>query len=196
MKYIVTALLFCVQTAFAQQASKNITIYGTPTTDSARKALEGYDTVFVYSAFPLPEGIPSCEDARPRMYPAQQNDDYLHEERFDSVYHVVIFDHIATRKMLNVFIPSLNDPNANLCGVNLNLKNPVTGQVVVFHDVFNWMNNKQKQIFNTNREVHNLWGFSSGVKAFPVKLYHVPTGKDFTFGHSELKIYFRDLKME
>jgi hypothetical protein len=194
MKYCIILFILMAQAVSAQNSGRTITIYGTPETDSARTLLAAYDTVFVYAKYPLPDNIIPCDKVKARMYPAQQNDDYLHEERFDSIYHVVIFDHIATRKMLNVFIPTLNDPQANLCGVNLYLTNPESGQVVVFHDIFNWMNNKQKQIFNTNREIYNLWGFSSGVKELPVKLIHVPTGNDFSFGHTQMKLYFRNLK--
>ncbi|MBC8047020.1 MAG: hypothetical protein H7Y00_09515 [Fimbriimonadaceae bacterium] len=192
MKLFIYLLLFCTQSLFAQKDA-SITLKGTPQSENERKDLEKADTIFVFSKYALPDSIIPCDKITTRMYPDQQKDDYLHEERFEGMYHVVLFDHIVTRKMLNVFLKTLDDPNANLCGVQLILTNPNTGQVVVFNDIFNWVNNNGKQIFNVNRELKNLWNFSGGAVAFPVKLIHTPTGRDYTFGHSELRLVFREL---
>lgn len=177
------------------QAS-NISIYGTPQSDSGRNALKQYDTVFIYAAFPVPDSMPPCGSINKSIYPSQNHDDYLHEERFSSLYHVVIFDHIVTRKMLNIFLPTLNDSSANLCGVRLFLENPDTHQVVVFSDIFNWMDDHGHQIFNTNRELSNLWGYSGSTVVFPVKMIHVPTGTDYTFGHQGLSLHFENMQPE
>lgn len=188
MRSAVTCILLFAIMHHLHAQSGNIILHGTPGSDSARKALSLYDTVFIYAAHPLPDSIVPCNAVTKQMYPAEQRDDYLHEERFDSLYHVVIFDHIVTRKFLNILLPGLQNSKAELCNVTLTLQHPATKQVVVFYDIFNWMNNEGEQIFNTNREVHNLWGISGAVVVFPVKLYHSPSGSDYTFGHTELKL--------
>lgn len=153
------------------------------------KTITSGDTIHIWSR----QDTPDCEKLTPRGYPKQEPDDYLHEERFDGMQHIVIFDHIVTRKMLNVFLPQLNDPDADLCGVQLILTNPYTQQVVVFYDIFNWINKNGVQIFNANRELADLWGFTGSKETMLVKMVHVPTGTDYGFGHSQIILKFTGL---
>lgn len=134
-----------------------------------------------------------CGDINTLDYPNQLPDDYLHEERFTGLEHVVIFDHIATRKMVNVFLPTLDNPDANLCGVDLWVKNPQTGQTHRYKDIFNWEGNGG--IFNLNEELSALWGFhsSDGVVSFPCHLKHMPTGLSYDFEHEDIAVKFFEL---
>lgn len=190
-----TLMISCNQDTTVTQLSRtnNITIFGTPQTDSGRNRLLGYDTLFIFPTAPVPEGIPPCNALQADWYPSQHEDDYLHEGRFRGLYHVAIFDHIITRKMLNIFLPELNNPDADLCGVRLTLVNPSTGQVAVFYDIFNWVNDDTMQIFNLNQELHNIWGYDSGVILFPVHLIHLPDMVDYTFDHQYASIHFDGL---
>lgn len=181
----VIVLLILFNNLWAQNTAAPLTIQQ----DSAYTIISKGDTVFIAS---VNEKI-ECGKISPRGYPKQLPDDYLYEERFDGLKHVVIFDHIVTRKMLNVFIPTLNNPDADLCGVKIIVTNPHTGQVAVFYDVFNWIDRSGKQIFNMNKELHALWGFSGTKEKLPVKLYHVPTGTDYSFNHTEMTLIFKGL---
>ncbi len=141
------------------------------------------------------EAVP-CNEVAPRYtFPDQNPDDYLHEERFEGMNHIVIFDHIVTRKMIMVFIPTTNNPDANLCGVQLIVQNPITGQYVVFKDIFSWIDENGKPIFNLNKKLYYLWGFDSGAVALPIFLTHLPTGLSYNFptkysDHREVKLMF------
>lgn len=193
MKTFFYLLSFIFSTGLSAQNASVITLYGTPENDSSRTLLVQYDTIKVYSPAKLSDASIACSNITPRTYPEQHPDDYLHEERFEGMDHVVLFDHIATRKILNVLIPTIKNPDANLCGVDLQLTNPETGQVVIFYDIFNWVNKNGKGIFNTNKEVYNIWKFDVPKMNLPVKMTHIPTGSDYAFGHEVIKLKFLDL---
>jgi hypothetical protein len=140
-----------------------------------------------YSIAP-PKVIHDCSilpDAN--TYPSQQSNDYLHEDRFTGMPFIVLFDHIATRKHINIFFPAYYDDHPgvphdlNLCGVNEYITNPQTGQVVCFYDSFNWRDENGENIFNTNKKLWLLWGFHTGNVTFGVARIQTSTGIDFTF---------------
>ncbi len=160
------------------------------------------DTLYIYRKHELEEAyyVP-CDSADSRGYPEQEFDDYLNEWKFADTYHNVIFDHIVTRKMLNIFIPEINDSlravgitdTLTLCYVNIEIQHPVTGQVAVFHDIYNWVNDDLKPIFNLNMELHKLWGYKDAIIAFPINSTHMPTGRNMDFEHEYVTLNFNGL---
>ncbi|MBC8172517.1 MAG: T9SS type A sorting domain-containing protein [Chitinophagales bacterium] len=115
------------------------------------------------------------------IYPGQVYNDYLHEERFAGLPFVYIFDHIGTKKLLNVELPLLEDPNVNLCSVNIAVTHPSSGQVALFGDVFNWIDENGANIFNLNKKMYFLWGFDDGEQTFVISILQDSTDYDFTF---------------
>jgi hypothetical protein len=115
------------------------------------------------------------------IYTDQHEDDFLHEERFIGKPLVFIVDHNGTRKIYHILIPSTGDTTITTCDVQLTLTNPVTGQVVVFDDIYNWIDENGRNIFNMNKKMYFLWGFDSGNVDFPAEMLQLPTGIDFTF---------------
>ncbi|MFN0276249.1 MAG: MopE-related protein [Chitinophagales bacterium] len=153
-----------------------------------------------YTVLP-PQIINDCTYNPPvSIYPVQVNDDFLNEWRFEGLPFILIFDHIATRKVFNLFLPRLNDPNVNVCNVNMWLTHPVTGQVAQFNDVFNWQDENGKNIFSVNKKVSFLWQIESGVWSFPIDFVQDSTGYDFTFeayypGHDDADLSFNGIEM-
>lgn len=115
------------------------------------------------------------------IYTDQHDDDFLHEERFIGKPLIFIVDHNGTRKIYHILIPSTGDTTLTTCDVQLTLTNPVTGQVVVFDDVYNWIDENGRNIFNMNKKMYFLWGFDSGNVDFPAEMLQLTTGVDFTF---------------
>lgn len=107
--------------------------------------------------------------------------DYLHEELFDGYPFTILVDHYGTRKIINTLMPYLEDPDANVCSVNLSITNPSTGQVVIFYDEYNWIDENGRNIFNANKKIYFLWGYDSGTYVFPTDAVQDGTGYDFTF---------------
>lgn len=114
-------------------------------------------------------------------YPAEGSDDYLHEEIFEGKQCVYILDHIITRKLWTILLPTLGDPDADLCSVRIWITNLSTGQVVMFDDVFNWLDENGKNIFNLNKKMYFLYGFNAGQRQFKSSQIQLTTGYDFTF---------------
>lgn len=129
-----------------------------------------------------------CAEQKSTGLPDQNGDDYLHEERFEGMEHIVLFDHIVTRKMINVIIPEAENPAVNLCNINLTLINPETDESVTFYDIYNWVDDEGKPIFNTNKKVYQLWGFSEGKMEMPVDQIHAPTGEHLDHGHTTINV--------
>ncbi len=171
------------------------------TADTLRFASEAQFEAFLRThgkrSYPVQSGTGRPCNALPdvSLDPAQTNQDYLDEPRFNGLPHVVLFDHIVTRKMLNVFLPSLNDARADFCAVQLGMTHPVTGQVVIFEDIFNWIDERGAGMFNLNKKLHFLWGFETGTATFEITHVHRPTGYDYTFvndfpGHATMTLRF------
>lgn len=153
--------------------------------------LKNFDNIQYRSEDPSPcSPLPS-----PIGYPSQQNDDYLHEERFEGMYHIVLFDHIVTRKMINIIIPETENPYVDFCNINLKLKNTSTGQKVTFKNVYNWVDENGNFIFNTNKNVYYLWGFETGTVNFPVLQIHEATGQNLNYGHDTMALKFTGITM-
>ena len=153
-----------------------------------------------------------CAVPLPSTFPSPQNDDYLHEERFDGVDGVVIGDHLWSRKMANTFISDINDSliaiygdDAELvdwCNIHLILVDFETNERHKWLDIFHYVDADGNQLMNINREVHDLWGYSGGTRTFGIKLIHEATGIDIAFatghfnpetGKSELVLKFGGL---
>lgn len=107
--------------------------------------------------------------------------DYLHEDIFFDFPFTILVDHYGTRKIVETLMPSLGDPDANLCNVNLYVTNPETGQVAVFYDEYNWIDENGRNIFNANKKMYWLWGFDAGTITFPIEAIQEGTDYDFTF---------------
>lgn len=139
----------------------------------------------------------------PSLYPAQLPDDYLHEDRFTGLPFISIFDHIITRKNLNIFFPTYYDhygytDTLTFCDVRDCITHPITGQVVCFENTFNWKDENGQNIFNINKKLWLLWGFNFGVVSFDISRIHLPTGIDYTFvdffpAHTEVKLNFNGM---
>lgn len=106
---------------------------------------------------------------------------YLAEDTYADQPFTVFADHFTTKKTVVNLMPSLDDPDANLCNVNIYFKNPYTLQVAVFHDMYNWMDENGWNIFNMNKKVYFLWGFTSGSILFETDMIQDSTGYDFSF---------------
>ncbi|MBK7740090.1 MAG: hypothetical protein IPI42_05885 [Saprospiraceae bacterium] len=143
----------------------------------------------------------------PNNYPEQMRDDYLNEDRFVGKPFINLFDHIATRKYINIFFPTYyeNNPGTtkvlNFCDVNEYITNLATGQVVCFKDVFNWYDENGENIFNANKKVWLLWSYNDAVVKFGIEIVHVPTGVDYTFkeyypAHNELDLTLSDIAIK
>lgn len=135
------------------------------------------------------------------LYPEQHSDDYLHEENFIGKPYVILFDHIITRKHLNIFFPTYYSENPqaphnlNFCNVNDYVTNRSTGQVACFTNSFNWFDERGENMLNFNKKLWLLWGFNNGNITLGITRIHIPTGMDFTFkeyfpAHRELTLSF------
>lgn len=136
-----------------------------------------------------------------RLYPAQGrgNDDALNQDKFNGLPNMSIRDHIGTRKMIVVFIPSLNDPDADFCNVTEWYTNPLTGQVAEFHNVYTWWDYRGEQMFNVNLKLWLLWGFDEKVYSFVIDGVHEATGYDYTFTdlfpeHETMELAFQRMR--
>lgn len=135
------------------------------------------------------------------IYPSQQQDDYLNEDRFIGMPFISLFDHITTRKHIVVFFPTYYSANPsapqnlNFCGVNEYVTNPQTGQVVCFINTFNWFDERGENLFNMNKKLWLLWGFNNATVTLGITKVHTPTGTDYTFktylpAHNDLTLTF------
>ncbi|MCA9353278.1 hypothetical protein KC842_00210 [Candidatus Nomurabacteria bacterium] len=139
-----------------------------------------------------------------------QNDDYLHPERFlranGSVRcknGVVIFDHHITPKFIKTIIPYVYEQTGvriDLNDIDFYITLPETGEQVVYQDIFNWTENGQRAIFNTNELLWKQWRpYLEGDRThdFGVSMIHRPTGTDVSivFGnHDTMTLYFVGLQ--
>jgi hypothetical protein len=136
-----------------------------------------------------------------QIYTDQHDDDFLHEERFEGKPLVFIVDHNGTRKIYNILIPSLGDTTITTCDVDLYTTNPVTGQVAGFKDIYNWIDENGKNIFNMNKKIYFLWGFTDDNRDFPTDMIQTTTGIDFTFPNyfpedaEAITLIFKDIEM-
>ena len=143
-------------------------------------------TVISTPVFPSTE---SCNSVSRLGYPSQDPTQYLHPETLLSggKFHYVVFDHIATRKMIVVFGVS------NLCFIDFWIKNddpgsPFFGQILLFKDIYNWTDVNNNPLFNLNYEIYKYWGYSSTKETFPIRSKRSTTGEDMSFGHDSMTI--------
>ncbi|HOZ85504.1 MAG TPA: hypothetical protein PK191_08435 [Niabella sp.] len=138
-------------------------------------------------------------------YPDMHSDDYLNEEDFIGKPFVILFDHIITRKHLNIFFPTYYEENPqaphnlNFCNVYDYVTNRATGQVACFINSFNWFDERGENMLNFNKKLWLLWGYSNGNITFGITRIHKPTGVDLTFkeyfpDHSELTLSFSGIE--
>ena len=124
----------------------------------------------------------NCEEGSTvPLYTFQDPSDYLHEELFVGMNFSVIIDHLITTKVFNVLMPTIGDPDATVCSVNLTIHHPDSDQVAIFYDIYNWIDENGQNIFNFNKKMYFLWGFNSGKIDFDRELIQEVTGYDFTF---------------
>ena len=124
----------------------------------------------------------NCEEGSTvPLYTFQDASDYLHEELFVGMNFSVTIDHLITTKVFNVLMPTFGDPEATICSVNLTIHHPVSGQVAIFYDIYNWIDENGQNIFNFNKKMYFLWGYSAGKVSFDRELIQEETGYDFTF---------------
>lgn len=138
-----------------------------------------------------------------------KNDDYLHPERFinpDGTLKcadgIVIFDHQITPKYIRTIIPYVKEQTGfdiDFDQVDFYITLPATGEEVVYQDIFNWYENGQRTIFNTNKILWDRWGSyigNSKTYDFGVKMIHRPTGADISIifkDHTTMRLYFDGL---
>lgn len=122
------------------------------------------------------------------------NQHYLYEELFAGKYYVSFKDHNHTWKLNNQMIP-VYCPEGDMKNVTEWITNPYTGQVVAFHDVYNWSDRNGQNIYNLNLKLWLLWDFAPGVVSFHIDAIHEGTGCDYTFveffpGHESMELNF------
>lgn len=122
---------------------------------------------------------------------------YLREELFAGKYYVSFKDHNHTWKLFTVMIDSYC-PEGDMNNVTEWITNPYTGQVVAFHNVYNWSDRNGQNIYNLNLKLWLLWDLPEEVVSFEIDATHAASGCDYTFvdafpGHETMELRFMDM---
>ncbi len=128
------------------------------------------------------------------------NMQFLHEEMYSGKKYVSFRDHShlqkEQREMSKCFCSE-----GDLFNVRETVKNPFTGQVVVFYDIYRWSDRNGENIWNENLKLYTVWPELANYRTveFELDTYDPETECDYTFreyfpGHETMTLYFQGQK--